>query len=317
MEQPRYDVFISYSRKDTAIADKIITAFDQAGITYFIDRQGIGGGMEFPAVLAKAIRESHIFLFLASKNSYESKFTQSEIVYAFNKKQKQDIIPYIIDGSTMPDELEFTFSAINWRRIEEHPIDTTLVDDILLKVGKSRTTGGKTETTGDEPPKVNQGVSPNKFSLLKKFNFTGKHLAIIVLSTAVALLLWSIFASKTFVENHSDTIGSVMIVLMMVTFVMAIIGYIRPASICLPDRKEVSKFYLSAFFVMFISFGIFIEKSPDTEESNTTIEQIEQVDQIEQAEENAISAINTTSTTSDETIELQPEAQTPHLTKRR
>lgn len=67
----KYDVFISYSRKDTDVADRICRAFDEEGISYFIDRQGIGGGMEFPAVLAKAIKESVVFLFLASKYSYE------------------------------------------------------------------------------------------------------------------------------------------------------------------------------------------------------------------------------------------------------
>lgn len=134
----KYDVFISYSRKDTEIANLIGKAFEENGITFFIDRQGIGGGLEFPAVLAKAIKDSKVFLFLASKNSYCSKFTQSEIVYAFNKKNKSDIIPYIIDGSTLPDELEFTFSAINWRNLKDHPIETILVDDVLSRLGKSR-----------------------------------------------------------------------------------------------------------------------------------------------------------------------------------
>ena len=87
----KYDVFISYSRKDTEVANKICQAFDEAGISYFIDRRGIVGGMEFPDVLAEAIRESKVFLFLASNNSYASKFTQSEIVYAFNKKQHDTI----------------------------------------------------------------------------------------------------------------------------------------------------------------------------------------------------------------------------------
>lgn len=141
----KYDVFISYSRKDTAVADEITRAFEKEGISYFIDRKGIRGGMEFPMVLAKAIRESKVFLFLASENSYVSKFTQNEIVYAFNKKQKQDIIPYIIDGSELPEELEFTFSAINWRVIEQHPIETVLVDDILYRLGRERK---------PEPPKV-------------------------------------------------------------------------------------------------------------------------------------------------------------------
>ena len=109
MEQTKYDVFISYSRKDIEIVNRITQVFEEVGITYFVDRKGIGGGLEFPAVLARAIRESKVFLFLASKNSYSSKFTQSEIVYAFNKKQKEDILPYIIDGSSLPDELEFTF----------------------------------------------------------------------------------------------------------------------------------------------------------------------------------------------------------------
>ena len=69
------DVFISYSRKDTATADKICTALDNAGISYFIDRQGIGGGFEFPKILAENIIDSKIFLLIASENAYNSKFT--------------------------------------------------------------------------------------------------------------------------------------------------------------------------------------------------------------------------------------------------
>lgn len=44
----KYDVFISYSRKDTKDADKICQAFNNASISYFIERRGIGDGMEFP-----------------------------------------------------------------------------------------------------------------------------------------------------------------------------------------------------------------------------------------------------------------------------
>jgi hypothetical protein len=134
-----YDVFISYSRKDTDIANQICNAFDKHGITYFIDRQGIGGGQEFPKILANAICNSKLFLYLASKNSYESKFTTSEITFAFNEKSHNYILPYIIDGSDMPIDIRFTFSAINWRNIKAHPIETTLVQDICKMLGKSFT----------------------------------------------------------------------------------------------------------------------------------------------------------------------------------
>lgn len=133
------DVFISYSRKDMAVADRICAAFDKAGISYFIDRQGIGGGMEFPRVLAEAIVGCRKFLFLASANSYVSKFTNSEITFAFNKKDKNCILPYRIDTEAMPLELEFVFCNINWRNIEDHPIETVLVNDMLEMLGRAET----------------------------------------------------------------------------------------------------------------------------------------------------------------------------------
>lgn len=129
-----YDVFISYSRKDTATADQICEALDKAGITYFIDRQGIAGGMEFITVIAKAIRESKVFLFLASENSYVSNFTIKEINYAFNKGKT--MYPYIIDDSKLPEDLELAFSDINWRMMREHPIESVLVLDLLLLMGR-------------------------------------------------------------------------------------------------------------------------------------------------------------------------------------
>ncbi|MDE7455634.1 MAG: toll/interleukin-1 receptor domain-containing protein [Prevotella sp.] len=141
------DVFISYSRKDTEVANKICEAFDRAGITYFIDRQGIVGGMEFPEVLAEAILNCRLFLYLASNNSYASKFTNSEITFAFNKKSSNSLLPYIVDNSSLPVRMEFIFSSINWRNITDHPIDTTLVDDICCLLGRAR----KSITTSPAP----------------------------------------------------------------------------------------------------------------------------------------------------------------------
>lgn len=137
-----YDVFISYSRKDTDVVDLICQVFDKYGVTYFIDRKGIGGGMEFPAILAEAILSSKLMLFVGSMNSYSSKFTNSEVTFAFNKKPKGSIIPYIIDNSKLPNSLEFTFSSINIRTIEEHPIEPILVNDICKLLNKKN---GSTE----------------------------------------------------------------------------------------------------------------------------------------------------------------------------
>lgn len=124
-----YDIFISYSRKDSLIADKICQALENNGLSFFIDRKGISGGMEFPEQLAHAILNSKVFLFLASENSYTSAYTKTEITFAFNHGCK--MLPYIIDKSQLPIHLEFTFSSINWRTLDSHPIDTVLIDDLL------------------------------------------------------------------------------------------------------------------------------------------------------------------------------------------
>ena len=139
-QEKKYDVFISYSRKDSAIADEICKAFDQAGITYFIDREGIGGGNEFPLELATSILNSQVFLLLGSKNSYESKYTNAEIHFAFKKKEQKSILPYILDDTPMPLEIDFILSTINWRKYQEHPINTVLVDDVLKLLGRERPT---------------------------------------------------------------------------------------------------------------------------------------------------------------------------------
>lgn len=197
----KFDVFISYSRKDTEIANRISKAFKENDITFFIDRQGIGGGLEFPAVLAKAIRESKVFLFLASKNSYDSKFTQSEIIYAFNKKNKSDIIPYIIDGSSLPDELEFTFSAINWRNMSEHPIETILIEDVLSRLGKSRPKKYKSQV---DHITIQENVQESKYSKKYwRYYITG------ILSLLLLIALMTYFINKGEIGRTTDIVQSI------------------------------------------------------------------------------------------------------------
>lgn len=184
-----YDVFISYSRNDTDVADSICAAFDKAGVNYFIDRQGIGGGLEFPQVLAENIVSSTLFLFLASENSYNSRFTRNEVVFAFNKKAKNTILPYIIDNSSLPLDLEFVFAGVNWRNIKEHPIEKTLVPDILKLLGREtqrKPTPAKTYKVGDY---YDDGT---KQGVVFEVTADGKHGKIVSLTESSDGLEWTV-----------------------------------------------------------------------------------------------------------------------------
>lgn len=209
----KYDVFISYSRLDTKIVDRICAAFDAAGITYFIDRQGISAGMEFPLVIANAIKDSKLFLFVASRNAYESKFTNSEITYAFNKKEKGQIIPYIIDGSSLPEHLQFVFSSINWRYRRGNDDDARLIEDLFSVFRK--------------PVSIPMSVSrPNKNTRPSNYIF------LICAILAGLLSLWGLVAAifglvwgLTESENYSVENGILQcLVGMIITIVFAILS---------------------------------------------------------------------------------------------
>lgn len=148
MAQEKYDIFISYSRKDGKIADKICSALEDAGVSCFIDREGISTGEDFVNKITHNIENSQFFLFLASKNAYEAKFTPKEVLFAIDYKPKESIIPYIIDGSPIDKKYKFLISDINYQTIEQCPIEPDLVDDILKRLGRKRVNVvDSTETT--------------------------------------------------------------------------------------------------------------------------------------------------------------------------
>lgn len=130
-----YDVFISYSRKDSEVVERIYKALDAAGLKCFIDLEGISGGADFPEVLASAIMDSKVFLFVASENSYASEYTLKEITYAVSKKGSRFIFPIIIDDSPLPQSLDFLLSNINWRKLTtRYGIEKEFVADVKKKL---------------------------------------------------------------------------------------------------------------------------------------------------------------------------------------
>ena len=115
MEQTKYDVFISYSRKDY-IDDKknvipgnavtrIMETLRKAGISYWFDEKGIYSGNEFTEKIITNIEASTILLFLSTKNSNSSPWTSKEIACA--DELYKYIIPVRIDRSPYNNQVLF------------------------------------------------------------------------------------------------------------------------------------------------------------------------------------------------------------------
>lgn len=103
-------VFISYSRKDKAIVDKIVTDIErETHLKCWMDLVGIEAGAEFETNIIEAIDESEIVLFCMSNNSMVSKWTQKEVRYAFSESKR--VVPINIDGSRPTKWFKFTFGG--------------------------------------------------------------------------------------------------------------------------------------------------------------------------------------------------------------
>lgn len=125
----KHDVFISYSRKDYVnenkdiipgnIISKIKDALSNVGIRYWFDNEGIFSGDEFAPVIAKAIKESKIFLFVSTINSNNSEWTSNEIATAHIYKKK--IIPFLVDDSIFNDSVIMYLAKLDYICYSEDP----------------------------------------------------------------------------------------------------------------------------------------------------------------------------------------------------
>jgi formylglycine-generating enzyme required for sulfatase activity len=108
----KYDVFISYSRKDyvddkeNVLPDSPVKAImeflDEKNISYWIDKKGIYSSSQFVKLITQAIRDSKMLLFVSSKNSNASDYTAGEIIEARNKGKA--IIPMRIDETPFSED---------------------------------------------------------------------------------------------------------------------------------------------------------------------------------------------------------------------
>lgn len=107
----KYDVFISYSRKDKKRVEEFCELFSNAGISFWIDRDGIENGENFKTVIVKAIEESTVLLFFSSKNSNATPWTAKEVGIAVARRKT--IIPIRLDASPYNEGIEFDLINLN------------------------------------------------------------------------------------------------------------------------------------------------------------------------------------------------------------
>lgn len=108
----KYDIFISYSRKDAKIVKIFFDALSAAGYSVWMDVDGIESGDEFKRKIVSAIKDSKLFLFFSSVASNASEWTVKEVNVAV--ALRKPIIPIKLDNTVYDDSLLLDLSGLDF-----------------------------------------------------------------------------------------------------------------------------------------------------------------------------------------------------------
>lgn len=153
------DIFISYSRQDIEVVDKICKHLEANGITYFRDIFDIAISNIFPQTLADGILSSKLVLFIASQHSFASNYTSKEVTFAY--QNHITILPLAVDDTPMPTRYSFMFSDVQCLSLTNTPIQR-LMEDIKKVLSEHNDTNQPAQQIQVAQPKMSvakKGVS--------------------------------------------------------------------------------------------------------------------------------------------------------------
>lgn len=203
----KYDIFISYSRKDFwddnknvipgNIVSQIIQALDNYkqfyDFEYFFDQEDLMCSQDYLDKISNAIAESKVIFFIASENSYNSDFCVKELNFA--DRRHINIHQYCIDDAKMPNAIEMllcTHQYCEHKMTSIEKIVCEVLNDALQQEVRLLSDLNGCTTTIKESYQVGDLYDDGKKQgVVFEVSDDGKHGKIISLLESRSLLKWS------------------------------------------------------------------------------------------------------------------------------
>lgn len=165
-------IFISYSTKDSAIANDICSTLESNGVNCWIAPRDITPGHRWAQAIMTALKNCSAMVLVYSRESNQSEQVYNEIDKAFSYKRV--IIPFLTDTTPMSEELEYYLSRKHW--LTAYPDYTKELNNLLEAVKRfypadalqSRSTPGSPvqpvpQTSSPEEEQVNYLAMGKKY----------------------------------------------------------------------------------------------------------------------------------------------------------
>src|SRR5512145_1535591 len=105
-------VFISYSRRDTDIVDRIAASMQAAGLEIWLDRHDIRAGNEWRVQIVQAIDTCDAFVLMLSPNSAASENVRKEIDLAQDSQRRLFVI--MLEPVKLPAEIRYQLAGLQF-----------------------------------------------------------------------------------------------------------------------------------------------------------------------------------------------------------
>jgi hypothetical protein len=113
-----------YSSQDKAIADRVCSVLENAGISCWIAPRNIDAGADFPSAIVQAITAAEALVILLTSYAVASPHVLSEIDHAFNAKKR--MLPVRLSSLNLPLDFDYFLSTQQWFDASEGFTDETL-----------------------------------------------------------------------------------------------------------------------------------------------------------------------------------------------
>ncbi|HET6400869.1 MAG TPA: TIR domain-containing protein [Candidatus Kapabacteria bacterium] len=150
------DIFISYSRKDSAQAEQLAELLSSAGLSCWIDKAGIDLATSWSKEIVQAIDQCKAFVVLLSTSSNESTNVHKEVSLA--SEQKKKILPLDLEPVALSEELRYHLAGI-----QRAPM--TNIDAVIRALAKL----GLEATGAPQPPKIVKETDGRKSLMILPF----------------------------------------------------------------------------------------------------------------------------------------------------
>jgi hypothetical protein len=118
------DIFVSYSRRDSAFVDRLVVDLASHGYRPWCDRSVIRGGQLWQQQIVQGIESCHVFLLVLSAHSVRSINVVKELSLA--EANGKWILPVMIESVDIPDTMEYQLAGIQMILVSGSEYDQTL-----------------------------------------------------------------------------------------------------------------------------------------------------------------------------------------------